>query len=78
MADFVFPDTSCEYHTAEMSRSETPLQFVGENFLSQVLRDLTRKDTLLHLLAVNGGGLTGDGMVLAIAIVKRLSLKLSV
>lgn len=77
MADFVFPDTSCEYHTAEMSRSETPLQFVGENFLSQVLRDLTRKDTLLHLLAVNGG-LTGDGMVLATAIVKWLSLKLSV
>lgn len=56
MADFIFPDTSCEYHTAEMSRSETPLQFVGENFLSQVLRDLTRKDTLLHLLAVNGEG----------------------
>lgn len=78
MADFIFPGTNCEYHTAEMSRSETLLKSAGENFLSQVLRELTRKDAFLDLLVVNGEGLMGDGMVLVTVTMKWLSLKLSV
>jgi len=63
MGDFKFPDINWKYHTAVMSRSWKFLKFVGDNFLSQVLNEPTRKDTLLDLLSVNTEGLIGDVMV---------------
>ncbi|GAB0208399.1 mitochondrial enolase superfamily member 1 [Grus japonensis] len=63
VGDFNFPDINWEYHTAVMSRSWKFLKFVGDNFLSQVLSESTRKDALLDLLFVNREGLMGDVMV---------------
>ncbi|KAK4827172.1 hypothetical protein QYF61_015134 [Mycteria americana] len=63
MGDFNFPDISWEYLTAVMSRSWNFLKFVGDDFLSQVLSEPTRKDALLDLLFVNREGLVGDVMV---------------
>ncbi|KAK4806138.1 hypothetical protein QYF61_001061 [Mycteria americana] len=63
MGDFNFPDINWECHTAVTSRSWKFLEFVGDNFLSQVLGEPTRKDALLDLLFVNGEGLVGDVMV---------------
>ncbi len=57
--DFNFPDISWEYCTAVTSRSWKFLKFVGENFLSQVLSEPTRKDGLVDLLYVNREGLVG-------------------
>ncbi|KAK4819200.1 hypothetical protein QYF61_026816 [Mycteria americana] len=51
-----------EYHTAVMSRPWKFLKFVGDDFLSQVLSESTRKDALLDLLFVNREGLMGDVM----------------
>jgi len=52
MGDFNFPDINWEYHTAMMSKSWKFLKFVGDNFVSQVFSEPTRKDALLDL----GGG----------------------
>jgi len=63
MEDFNFPDISLEYHTAVTSRSWKFMTFVGDNFLSQVLSEPTRKDVPIGLLFVNREGLVGDAMV---------------
>ncbi|GAB0210316.1 mitochondrial enolase superfamily member 1 [Grus japonensis] len=63
MGDFNFPDINWEYHTAVPRRSWKFLKFVGDNFLSQILSEPTRKDALLDLLFVNREGLMGDVMV---------------
>ncbi|XP_040977464.1 uncharacterized protein LOC121232961 [Aquila chrysaetos chrysaetos] len=63
MGDFNCPDITWEYHTAVTSRSWKFLKSVGDNFLSQVLREPTRKDALLDLLFVNREGIVGDVLV---------------
>ena len=44
MADCNFPGINWEYHTSVTSRSGKLLNVVADNFLSQVLREPTRKD----------------------------------
>lgn len=63
MRDFNFPDISLESHSAVIGRFGKSLKFVGDNFWSQVLRELTRKDALLDVLVVNGKGLVRCVMV---------------
>ncbi|GAB0178757.1 hypothetical protein GRJ2_000341000 [Grus japonensis] len=58
--DFNFPDISWEDHTAVTSRPGKFLNLLGDNFLSQLLSEPTRKDALLDLLFVNREGLVGD------------------
>ncbi|PKU33292.1 rna-directed dna polymerase from mobile element hypothetical protein [Limosa lapponica baueri] len=45
-----------------MSKAWKFLKFAGDNFLSQVLSEPTRKDALLDLLFLNREGLMGDDM----------------
>jgi len=60
MGYFNFPGISWEYSTAVMSRSWELLEFVGENFLSQVLSEPIMKGVLLDLLFVNREGRVVD------------------
>lgn len=59
-ADFNFPDISWEHYPAVMSRSQKFLNSVGVNFLSEVMSEAARTDTLLDLTVVNRG-LVGVG-----------------
>lgn len=52
-----------EYHTADANRYRRFLKHIGDNFLVQVLRELTRKGVLLDSLLVNREALKG-GMVI--------------
>ena len=63
MGDFNFLDINWEYDTAVTSRSGKFLKIIGNNSLSQVRREPTRKDALLDLLFVNREGLVGNVMV---------------
>lgn len=60
--DFSFLDINWEYHTVVISRSWKLLKFVGDNFLSQVVSEPTRKGALLDLLFVNREELMEDVM----------------
>ena len=70
---FHLPGISRECHPAVRSRPGKILDFAGEKSFSHSLRDPPGKEALLDLLVVNGGGLLGEGMVLAAVMVKRLS-----
>ncbi|PKU42959.1 hypothetical protein llap_6720 [Limosa lapponica baueri] len=61
--DFIFPDINWEYHTADTNTSRKFLQHIEENFLVQVLRELSRKGGLLNLLFVSREGLTDKVMI---------------
>lgn len=61
--DFNFPDINSEYHTAVTNKSWKFQKFVEDNFLSQVLSESARKDTVIDLLFVKREGPTGDVML---------------
>lgn len=56
MGDFSLSDMNWEYHTAETSKSGKVLKHIKDNFLSQVLREPTRKGAFLDLLFENREG----------------------
>jgi len=53
MGDFNHPDISWEDHTARQAKSRRFLQSIDDNFLMQVVKEPTRKDTLLGLVLTN-------------------------
>ena len=55
VGDFNFPDICWKYNKAEREQSQRLLECVGENFLTQLVRELTREGALLDLLFVNRG-----------------------
>ena len=55
MGDFNFPDICWKYNTAERDQSRRFLECVGDNFLTQLVREPTREGALLDLLFVNRG-----------------------
>ena len=59
MGDFNFPDVNWKHHTVDTNRCRKFLKHVEDDFLMQVLRELTRKGALLDLLFVNREGLMG-------------------
>lgn len=56
MGDFNLSDMNWEYHTAMTSKSGKVLKHIKDNFLSQVLREPTRKGAFLDLLFENREG----------------------
>ena len=58
--DFNFPDICWNYNTADKEQSWRFLERVGDNFLTQLVREPTRGSNILDLLFVNRGGLVGD------------------
>jgi len=62
-SDFNFTDIDWEYRTADRNRSRKFPQHIEDNFLVQVLRELTRKGALLDLLFVNRVGLVGEVVI---------------
>lgn len=61
--DFNFPGTNWEYHTDSTSKAGKYLKHAEDNFLSQVLSELTRRGFLPDLLFENKGGLGVEVMV---------------
>ncbi|OPJ69545.1 hypothetical protein AV530_012568 [Patagioenas fasciata monilis] len=57
--DFNLPNADKEYHTAGINMSRRFLKHLDNNFLVQVLRDLTRKVAFLDLILTNREGLVG-------------------
>lgn len=53
MVYFSLPDVNWEYPAADTDRSRRFLKGLDDNFLVQVLRELSRKGALLDLLLVN-------------------------
>ncbi|PKU34926.1 mitochondrial fission process protein 1 [Limosa lapponica baueri] len=60
VGDFNLPDISWAHNTAEREQSRRFLGCVGDNFLTQLVREPTREGALLDLLFVNREGLVGD------------------
>ena len=60
VGDFNFPDICWIYNTADREQSWRFLECVGDNFLTQLVREPTRGSKILDLLFVNRGGLVGD------------------
>ncbi|PKU40554.1 rna-directed dna polymerase from mobile element jockey-like [Limosa lapponica baueri] len=60
VGDFNLSDISRVYNTAEREQSRRFLECVGDNFLTQLVREPTREGALLDLLFVNREGLVGD------------------
>jgi len=60
IGDFNFPDICWNYNTAEREQSWRFLECVGDNFLTQMVREPTRGSKLLDLLLVNREGLVRD------------------
>ncbi|GAB0180245.1 hypothetical protein GRJ2_000489800 [Grus japonensis] len=58
--DFNLPDICWKYNTAERKQSRRFLQFVEDNFLTQLVSEPTREGTQLDLLFENREGLVGD------------------
>ncbi|PKU36060.1 adaptin ear-binding coat-associated protein 1 [Limosa lapponica baueri] len=63
VGDFNPPDTSWVHNTAEKEESRRFLECVGDNFLTQLVREPTREGALQDLLFVNRERLMGDVMV---------------
>ncbi|TRZ07325.1 hypothetical protein HGM15179_019139 [Zosterops borbonicus] len=63
VGDFNLPDICWELNTAEKGQSRKFLECMDDNFLSQLVGELTRGDTMLHLLFTNRDGLVGDVVV---------------
>ena len=63
LGDFSFPNVNWEHRTADTNRSRKFLKHIGDNFLVQVLRELTRRGALLDLLFVNREGLAGQVVI---------------
>ena len=60
VGDFNFPDICWKYSTAEQDQAWRFLGYVGDNFLTQLVREPTREGALLDLLFVNREGLVDD------------------
>ncbi|GAB0177896.1 hypothetical protein GRJ2_000254900 [Grus japonensis] len=60
MGDFNLSDVNWEHHTADTSTSRSFLKHLDDNFLVQLLKELTRKGALLDLLLMNREGLMGE------------------
>ena len=60
VGDFNFPDICWKHSTAEQDQSWRFLECVGDNFLTQLVSELTREGALLDLLFVNREGLVDD------------------
>ena len=63
MGDFNFPDICWKYNTAERDQSRRFLERVADNFLTQLVSELTREGALLDLLFVDREGLVEDVVV---------------
>ena len=60
VGDFNFTDICWNYNTADREHSRRFLECVGDNFLTQLVREPTRGSNILDLLFVNREGLVGD------------------
>ena len=60
MGDFNFPDICWIYNTADREQSQRFLECVGDNFLTQLVKEPTRGSKILDLLFVNREGLVGN------------------
>ncbi|PKU41370.1 adaptin ear-binding coat-associated protein 1 [Limosa lapponica baueri] len=60
VGEFNLPDISWAQNTAEREQSRRFLECVGDNFLTQLVREPTREGALLDLLFINREGLVGD------------------
>ena len=66
MGDFSFPDTCWEYNIAQKKQSRRFLEYMGDNFLMQLVREPMRRAAPLDLLFTNREGLVGDVEVRAV------------
>lgn len=65
-----------EHHTAGTNRSRRLLKHLDDNFMAQVVGELTRKDVLLDLFHGNREGFTGELVaIMGAAITKQSGLK---
>ena len=60
VGDFNFPDICWNYNTADKEQSWRFLEYVGDNFLTQLVREPMRGSNILDLLFVNRESLVGD------------------
>ena len=60
MWGFKFPDICWIYNTADREQSQRFLEHVGDNFLTQLVKEPMRGSKILDLLFVNREGLVGD------------------
>ena len=60
VGDFNLPDICWNYNTADREQSWRFLECVGDNFLTQLVKEPTRGSKILDLLFVNREGLVGD------------------
>ncbi|PKU32032.1 rna-directed dna polymerase from mobile element jockey-like [Limosa lapponica baueri] len=60
VGDFNLPDICWEYNTAKREQSRRFLECVGDNFLTQLVRELTREGARLNLLFGTREGFVGD------------------
>ncbi|KAK4814312.1 LOW QUALITY PROTEIN: hypothetical protein QYF61_014826 [Mycteria americana] len=63
VGDFNLPDVCWQYNTAERKQSRRFLEYVEDDFLTQLVSEPTREGNSLDLLIVNREGLVGDVMV---------------
>ncbi|KAM9591475.1 uncharacterized protein ACIBXB_006271 [Morphnus guianensis] len=63
VGDFNFPDICWKYNTAVSKQSRRFLEYVEDNFLTQLVGEPTRGGALLDLLFTNREGLVGGVMV---------------
>ncbi|KAJ7416492.1 adaptin ear-binding coat-associated protein 1 [Willisornis vidua] len=61
MGNFNLPEINCEHHTADTTWARRFLKILDDNFMEQVLMELTQKDALLDLLLVNGVDPVSEG-----------------
>ena len=60
MGDFNFPDVCWKDNTAERKQSRRSLEWVENNFLTQLVSEASRDGALMELLLVNREGLGRD------------------
>ena len=58
--DFIFLAICWIYNTADREPSRRFLECVGDNFLTQLVKELTKGNKILDLLFVSRKGLVGD------------------
>ena len=60
VGDLNFPDICWVYNTVDREQSRRFLECVGDNFLTQLVKEPKRGSKILDLLFVNRGGLVRD------------------
>lgn len=63
MWDFIFPDVCYKFNTAEKESPHRFLESLGDNILTQLVKETTRKGAPLDVLLVNREGSVGDAML---------------